>query len=241
MNVYFNSNLANLLVDNTYPGRGIIMGRTPDGRKMVSAYFIMGRSGNSRNRVFLKTEDGIRTQAADPKKLEDPSLIIYHPVRKVGTALVVTNGDQTDTIMEALEQGGCFESALLTREFEPDAPNFTPRISAILYPDGTYKMAILKSADQAGSACTRQFFCYPPIAGTGHFLHTYNCDGEPLPTFTGEPRRVEIPNDIDELVQMTWDALHGDNKISLYVRYVDLDSGAEEVRLVNKHRVGGKG
>lgn len=239
MNVYGTMNLGIMLADNTYPGRGIIMGRTPGSMKFAVAYFIMGRSANSRNRIFTVTEDGIRTEAHKPEALEDPSLIIYHPVREVNGHLVVTNGDQTDTIAETLRAGGSFVDALETREFEPDAPNFTPRISAILHPDGDYSMSILKSATQDGSGCVRQFFDYPPVPGVGHFLHTYNCDGDPLPSFTGEPRRVEIPDDIDEFVQLLWDSLHGDNKISLYVRYVNLDGGEDEVRIVNKLKTGG--
>ena len=240
MNVYQISTLPELLSGNSYPGRGIVVGKSADDQKMVIAYFIMGRSSNSRNRIFVATDDGIRTQAHDPAHLEDPSLIIYHPVRRIADKLVVTNGDQSDTIRDALQKGGCFESALLTREFEPDAPNFTPRISGILYPDGTYSMAILKSADVDGNACTRHFFCYPPLAGMGHFLHTYNCDGNPLPTFTGEPKRVEIPNDIDDFVSSIWNNLNEENKISLYVAYTDIKTGETTEKMINKHQTGGQ-
>ena len=225
--------LAEILKNNPYPGRGIAVG---DG---VVYYFIMGRSQNSRNRIFALTDDGIRTEAHDPALLEDPSLIIYHPVRTMGDALVVTNGDQTDTIVDFLEAGKTFEQALDTREFEPDAPNFTPRISAMLTfenGDFTYQMSILKSADAAGSACNRFLYDYAPKAGVGHFLHTYVCDGNPIPSFQGEPERIRIADDIDEFTQRLWNALNEANKISLYVRYVDLKSGKTENRLVNKNR-----
>ena len=231
-------NLEKELQSNSYPGRGIIIGRSADGTKAVTAYFIMGRSENSRNRVFVEDGEGIRTQAFDPAKLEDPSLIIYAPVRVLGNKTIVTNGDQTDTINAALKSGGSFKSALETREFEPDAPNFTPRISGMLTfenKDFTYEMSILKSADAAGSACNRYTFSYSPLAGLGHFIHTYVCDGNPIPTFQGEPERVAIPNDIDEFTQSLWNALDADNKISLYVRYTDLVTGAEDSRLINKN------
>ena len=227
------------LYGNSYPGRGIIIGLTPSGRFAVTAYFIMGRSVNSRNRVFTKTEGGIKTEAADPKLLSDPSLIIYHPVRTLGEFTIVTNGDQTDTIYDALKAGGTFKGALETREFEPDAPNFTPRISGMLifeHGDFTYEMSILKSADAVGSACSRYTFSYPAIAGLGHFIHTYVCDGSPIPTFQGEPERVAVPDDIDEFTSSLWNALDSDNKISLYVRYTDLATGAEDNRLINKNR-----
>ena len=240
MNVYHINSLPELLASNSYPGRGIVIGKSADGSHMAIAYFIMGRSPNSRNRIFTPTDDGIRTQAYDPAQLEDPSLIIYHPVRRVADKLVVTNGDQTDTIRDALITGSCFESALLTRKFEPDAPNFTPRISGILYPDGTYSMAILKSADTEGSACTRHFFCYPPLAGMGHFLHTYNCDGNPLPTFTGEPKRIATPNDIDDFANTIWDNLNEENKISLYVAFTNIETGATTEKIINKHSIGGQ-
>ena len=197
MNVYEIGSLSEKLASNTYPGRGIVLGMTADGKQSVAAYFIMGRSVNSRNRVFVEEPDGIRTEAYDPSKLEDPSLIIYHPVREVGRGLIVTNGDQTDTILEFLERGLPMEQALRTREFEPDGPNWTPRISGLLSPDGSYKLSILKSADTEGSACARQTFEYPALPGLGHFLHTYVCDGNPIPTFQGEPERVAIEGDID--------------------------------------------
>ena len=231
-------NIYDELKSNSYPGRGIVIGKSADGKSAVTAYFIMGRSVNSRNRVFTETEDGIKTEAADPSKLSDPHLIIYSPVRVLGNKTIVTNGDQTDTINDALKVGGSFKSALETREFEPDAPNFTPRISGMLTfenKDFTYEMSILKSADAAGSACNRYTFSYSPLAGLGHFIHTYVCDGNPIPTFQGEPERVAIPNDIDEFTQSLWNALDADNKISLYVRYTDLVTGAEDSRLINKN------
>ncbi len=223
-----------LLRSNPYPGRGIAVGR---GRVY---YFIMGRSENSRNRVFVETPDGIRTEAHDPAKLSDPSLIIYHPVRKAPMGLVVTNGDQTDTIVAALEQGGDMEAALETREFEPDPPNLTPRISAQLClgcADGLYryKLSSLKSEDAAGTACTRHYFRYVGLAGLGHFIHTYVTDGAPIPTFVGEPERVSIPDDIDAFTADIWDNLDADNRISLYVCYTDLATGARTDRLINKY------
>ena len=236
MNVYETHDIASLLKNNTYPGRGIILGVTPDGEKSVAAYFIMGRSVNSRNRVFIEEPDGIRTEAFDPSKLSDPSLIIYHPVRELGRSLIVTNGDQTDTIREYLERGETLEQALRTREFEPDGPNWTPRISGLLCPDGSYKMSILKSADPEGSACVRNFYEYPALKGTGHFLHTYVCDGDPIPTFTGEPERVAIGGDMDEFTAALWNNLNEDNKISLFVRYTDIKAGETQQRILNKNR-----
>jgi len=236
MNVYETYDIASLLKNNTYPGRGIILGVTPDGEKSVAAYFIMGRSVNSRNRVFIEEPDGIRTEAFDPSKLSDPSLIIYHPVRELSRSLIVTNGDQTDTIREYLERGETLEQALRTREFEPDGPNWTPRISGLLCPDGSYKMSILKSADPEGSACVRNFYEYPALKGTGHFLHTYVCDGDPIPTFTGEPERVAIGGDIDGFTAALWDNLNEDNKISLFVRYTDIKTGETQQRILNKNR-----
>lgn len=235
MSVYKTRKLEALLSENPYPGRGIVLGGSRDGTKLVAVYFIMGRSANSRNRVFMKTGDGIRTQARNPEKLEDPSLIIYHPVRQVGGELVVANGDQTDTIRDALAAGGSFESALLTRSFEPDIPNLTPRISGILFRTGAYTLSILKSADARGSACIRQFFHYPPLAGTGHFIHTYNGDGVPLPSFTGEPRRVEIPDDMNVFAKGIWDSLNPENKISLYLRHRDLATGETGELLFNQY------
>ena len=236
MNIYENQDLAALLAGNTYPGRGIVLGQTPDGKTAVTAYFIMGRSENSRNRVFVKEPDGIRTEAHDPAKLADPSLIIYHPVRQMGRGLIVTNGDQTDTIRDFLEKGLPMEQALRTRAFEPDGPNWTPRISGLLSPDGSYKMSILKSADAAGSGCARYTFEYPGLAGVGHFLHTYVCDGDPIPTFQGEPERVAIPQgSLEEFARLLWDNLNEANKISLYVRFTDLASGACQETIVNEH------
>ncbi|MDY3985370.1 IMP cyclohydrolase [Dysosmobacter sp.] len=236
MNVYEIGSLSEKLASNAYPGRGIVLGMTPNGKQSVAAYFIMGRSVNSRNRVFIEEPDGIRTEAYDPSKLEDPSLIIYHPVREVGRGLIVTNGDQTDTILEYLERGLPMEQALRTREFEPDGPNWTPRISGLLSPDGSYKLSILKSADAEGSACARQTFEYPALPGLGHFLHTYVCDGNPIPTFQGEPERVAIEGDIDTFTAQLWDNLNADNKISLFVRFTDLKTRAYQQRILNKHQ-----
>ena len=228
--------IERLLSENSYPGRGIILGRSADGKKAAAAYFIMGRSENSRNRIFEETNDGIRTKAHDPSKMADPSLIIYHPVRRLGHGLIVTNGDQTDTILKYLEQGGTFEEALRTRTFEPDGPNWTPRISGLLAADGSYRLAILKSADEAGTACTRQFFEYPGLAGVGHFLHTYHCDGNPIPSFSGEPEPVVVPNSIGDFTEMIWNHLNEANKISLYVYYSDLETGESETRIVNQYQ-----
>ena len=236
MNIYEIGSMAEKLSANTYPGRGIVLGQTPDGKKSVAAYFIMGRSVNSRNRVFIPEDDGIRTEAFDPSKLTDPHLIIYHPVREVGRSLIVTNGDQTDTVRDFMEKGETFEAALRTREFEDDGPNWTPRISGLQAGDGSYKMSILKAADPEGSACARFFWEYPAIKGLGHFLHTYVCDGNPvIPTFQGEPERVELMDDIDEFTAMLWENLNPDNKISLFVRYTDLAAGTYEQRILNKH------
>ena len=237
MNVYELGNLAEKLSSNPYPGRGIVLGVTPDGKKSVAAYFIMGRSVNSRNRVFVRESDGIRTEAFDPSLMRDPHLIIYHPVREVGQGLIVTNGDQTDTIWEGLAQGLCWEQALRTRQFEDDGPNWTPRISGLLANDGSYKMSILKSADESGSACARFFYEYPALAGVGHFLHTYVTDGNPvIPTFQGEPERVAIEGDIDEFTEMLWSNLNENNKISLFVRFTDLETREVEQRILNKNQ-----
>ena len=233
---YATLDLCQLLASNPYPGRGIVLGKTADGKTSVAAYFIMGRSANSRNRVFVEESDGIRTQAYDPSKVEDPSLIIYHPVRQLGRGLIVTNGDQTDTIRDFLERGLPMEQALRTREFEPDGPNWTPRISGLLSPDGSYKLSILKSADADGSACLRQTFEYPGQAGLGHFLHTYVTDGNPIPTFQGEPERVAISGDIDTFTDAVWNALNADNKISLFVRFTDLATGTFTQRIINKYQ-----
>ncbi len=236
MNVYEIGSLEQKLSTNTYPGRGIILGISPDGRNSVAAYFIMGRSVNSRNRIFVQEPDGIRTEAYDPSKMEDPSLIIYHPVRQIGQGLIVTNGDQTDTIWQYLAQGESWEAALRTRKFEHDGPNWTPRISGLIAADGSYKMSILKSADPEGTSCARFFYEYPGNAGVGHFLHTYVCDGNPvIPTFQGEPERVAMLDDIDAFTDMLWKNLNPDNKISLFVRYTDLNTHASEQRILNKH------
>ena len=223
------------LKTNAYPGRGIVLGLAPSGKKALIAYFIMGRSANSRNRIFAEEPDGIRTEAADPAKMEDPSLIIYHPVRQMGRGLIVTNGDQTDTILEFLERGLPMEQALRTREFEPDGPNWTPRISGLLSPDGSYKLSILKSADESGTRCLRQTFEYPGQAGVGHFLHTYAGDGSPLPSFAGEPEQVAIGGDIDEFTDAVWNSLDEANRISLFVRFTDLETRAFQQRIVNKY------
>ena len=236
MNGYEIGSLKELLAGNPYPGRGIVLGLTADGKQSVAAYFIMGRSVNSRNRVFVEEPDGIRTEAYDPSKLEDPSLIIYHPVRQMGRGLIVTNGDQTDTIREFLERGLPMEQALRTREFEPDGPNWTPRISGLLSPDGSYKLSILKSADAAGFGCVRETFEYPGLPGLGHFLHTYVTDGNPIPTFQGEPERVAVSGDIDAFTAELWDNLNEDNKISLFVRFTDLGTGAFTQRILNKNQ-----
>ena len=225
-----------MLEKNSYPGRGIVIGKNAAGTKSVVAYFIMGRSVNSRNRIFEACPDGIRTRAFDESKMEDPSLIIYHPVRTVGRSMIVTNGDQTDTIRAFLEQGLTMEQALRTREFEPDAPNWTPRISGLLCPDGSYKLNILKSADAEGSGCLRQFFEYPGQAGLAHFIHTYQCDGNPIPSFAGEPEPVAVGDQsIDEFTQEIWNDLDAENKVSLYTCFRDLTTGEVETRIVNKN------
>ena len=236
MDIYAVNDLTELLRSNPYPGRGIVLGQTPDGKHAVTAYFIMGRSANSRNRIFVEEPDGIRTEAYDPSKLEDPSLIIYHPVRQFGRGLIVTNGDQTDTIRDYLKKGLPMEQALRTREFEPDGPNWTPRISGLLSPDGSYKLSILKSANAEGSACVRQTFEYPALPGVGHFLHTYVTDGNPIPTFQGEPERVAISDDIDTFAAALWESLNEANKISLFVRFTDLASNTFTQRIFNKHQ-----
>ena len=231
--------LSQELKENTYPGRGIIVGKSQDGKSAVCAYFIMGRSANSRNRIFVEDGNGIRTKAFDESKLEDPSLIIYAPVRVLGNKTIVTNGDQTDTIYELMNKQMTFEQALRTREFEPDSPNYTPRISSVMkVSDGDYNYAIsiLKTADGDPSSCQRYSFAYSnPINGIGHFIHTYKCDGNPLPSFEGEPKKVEIPNCIDEFSNMIWESLNEDNKVSLFVRYIDIKSGKTESRIINKN------
>ena len=232
--------LANELNSNTYPGRGIVIGKTKDVKKAVTAYFIMGRSNNSRNRVFVEDGEGIRTQAFDPSKLEDPSLIIYAPVRVLGNKTIVTNGDQTDTIYEGMDKQLTFEQSLRTREFEPDAPNYTPRISGIMHVENgkyNYAMSILKSNNGNPKACNRYTFAYEnPVAGEGHFIHTYMHDGNPLPSFEGEPKLVEINGDIDEFTNMVWTNLNEDNKVSLFVRFIDIETGEYETRIVNKNK-----
>lgn len=232
--------LANELNSNTYPGRGIVIGKTKDGKKAVTAYFIMGRSNNSRNRVFVEDEEGIRTQAFDPSKLEDPSLIIYAPVRVLGNKTIVTNGDQTDTIYEGMDKQLTFEQSLRTREFEPDAPNYTPRISGIMHVENgkyNYAMSILKSNNGNPEACNRYTFAYEnPVAGEGHFIHTYMHDGNPLPSFEGEPKLVKINGDINEFTNMVWTNLNEDNKVSLFVRFIDIETGEYETRIVNKNK-----
>ena len=224
------------LQQNTYPGRGILAGAAPDGRA-VFAYFLTGRSENSRNRVFVEKEDELTIYPFDESKVEDPSLIIYSPVRRVWNKWVVTNGDQTDTVVDGLLAGESFALALEKREFEPDAPNYTPRISGIIDLDEgfTYKLSILKSADEKGSACNRYCYRYEPLDGLGHFIHTYNCDGNPIPTFTGEPRRVAIPSDIDTFANEIWNSLNPDNKVSLYVSFIDLATKRRTSRLFNKN------
>ena len=229
--------LTNLLKENTYPGRGIALGITPNGKQAVMVYFIMGRSANSRNRVFDPIEGGIRTMAADPVKLEDPSLIIYNPVRTLGNDHIVTNGDQTDTIYEHIQQGKTFEDALRTRTFEPDGPNWTPRISGLLHwekDSASYKLSILKSADGNGDSARRYFFEYPqPVAGEGHFIHTYQKDENPLPSFEGEPRKISIPENIEEFANAIWANLNADNKVSLFIRTIDLATGETEDTIYN--------
>lgn len=231
--------LAEELRENSYPGRGIVIGKSEDGTKAVAAYFIMGRSENSRNRVFVKDGEGIRTQAFDPSKLTDPSLIIYAPVRVLGNKTIVTNGDQTDTIYDGMDHQMTFEQSLRTREFEPDAPNYTPRISGIMHVEnGTYNyaMSILKSNNGNPDSCSRFTFAYEnPVAGEGRFIHTYMHDGNPLPSFEGEPKLVSIPNDMDEFTSLLWESLNEDNKVSLFVRYINIADGTYETRIVNKN------
>ncbi len=232
-------NISEILKANAYPGRGIVIGKSADGKKAVTAYFIMGRSVNSRNRVFTATEDGIKTEAFDPSKLSDPHLIIYSPVRVLGNKTIVTNGDQTDTIYENMDKQQTFEMSLRGREFEDDAPNYTPRISGILHVEnGTfnYAMSILKSADGNPESCERHTFSYTnPIAGDGRFIHTYMGDGNPLPSFEGEPEKIGIEGDIDSFTDMLWTSLNEENKVSLYVKFIDIATGEAETRIVNKN------
>ena len=227
------------LAENSYPGRGIVIVQSEDGRFAAIAYFIMGRSVNSRNRVFVEDGEGLRTRAFDPGKLSDPSLVIYAPVRVLGNATVVTNGDQTDTVYDFMKEGKTFEEALCTRTFEPDAPNYTPRISGVVErTDGafTYKLSILKSGDGDPDAPERFFFAYTPKAGKGHFLHTYRCDGNPIPSFDGEPTPVKIEGDLDAFTRLVWESLNEDNKVSLFTRFINLETGEWESRIVNKNQ-----
>lgn len=232
--------LSDELSSNSYPGRGIVIGKSADGKCAVTAYFIMGRSTNSRNRIFIEEGCGIRTEAFDPAKLEDPSLIIYAPVRVLGCSTIVTNGDQTDTIYEGMEKGLTFEQSLRCREFEPDAPNYTPRISGALHIENgkyDYMMSILKSNNGDPSCCNRYTFSYDnPANGEGRFIHTYMHDGNPLPSFCGEPKPVGISGDIDEFTDMVWSSLNADNKVSLFVRYIDIETGKYDTRIVNKNK-----
>lgn len=232
--------LAEELRSNSYPGRGIVIGRSKDGAKAVTAYFIMGRSENSRNRVFVEEGEGIRTQAFDPAKLSDPSLIIYAPVRVLGNKTIVTNGDQTDTIYEGMDKQLTFEQSLRCREFEPDGPNYTPRISGIMHIENggyNYAMSILKSSNGDPESCCRFTYAYEkPLNGEGRFIHTYMGDGNPLPSFEGEPKRVEIDGIFDEFTEMVWNSLNQDNKVSLFVRFIDIATGTYETRIVNKNK-----
>lgn len=230
-------NIAKELSSNTYPGRGIILGKTPNGKCAAIAYFIMGRSENSRNRIFEENDrGGIRTKAFDESKMVDPSLIIYNPVLKLDGKTIVTNGDQTDTIYDYMKEGHCYRHALLTREFEPDEPNYTPRISGVVKPNGDYVLSILKS-NMGKPQCLRFFFEYPAEAGLGHFIHTYKCDGNPIPSFEGEPTPVAVEaNEIDEWTDIIWSNLNEDNKVSLFTRFINLETGEEETRIVNKNK-----
>ncbi len=231
--------LKNLLSENSYPGRGIVIGKSADGKNAMIAYFIMGRSENSRNRIFEKFDGGMRTKAFDESKLSDPSLIIYNPYLSAndGKIDIITNGDQTNTVYDFINEGGSFEAALATREFEPDAPNFTPRISGICYYDSdfTYKLSILKSANGRPEACNRYFYNYVSENGIGHFIHTYKCDGNPIPSFYGEPEEVALPNTAEELADICWNNLNNDNKVSLFVRCIPLDGSEPTEIIVNKN------
>lgn len=232
--------LQQYLASNAYPGRGIVIGKTPGGTHAVVAYFIMGRSENSRNRIFVTEGEGIRTQAFDPAKLSDPSLVIYAPVRVLGNKTIVTNGDQTDTIYEGMDRQQTFEQTLRTREFEPDGPNYTPRISGILHLEGgnfNYAMSILKSNNGSPEGCCRYTFAYEhPAAGEGHLIHTYQHDGSPLPSFEGEPKLVEIGEDLEQFANLLWDSLNEENKVSLFVRYIEIASGKYETKIINKNQ-----
>lgn len=228
------------LKSNSYPGRGIIIGKSPDGKNAVTAYFIMGRSENSRNRVFVEDGEGIRTQAFDPSKLTDPSLIIYAPVRVLGNKTIVTNGDQTDTIYEGMDKQLTFEQSLRSREFEPDGPNYTPRISGVMHIENgnfNYAMSILKSNNGNPDSCNRYTFAYEnPVAGEAHFIHTYMHDGNPLPSFEGEPKLVEAMDNMEEFADLLWNSLNEENKVSLFVRYIDIETGNYETKIVNKNK-----
>ena len=228
------------LKSNSYPGRGIIIGKSPDGKKAVTAYFIMGRSENSRNRVFVEDGEGIRTQAFDPSKLTDPSLIIYAPVRVLGNKMIVTNGDQTDTIYEGMDKQLTFEQSLRSRKFEPDGPNYTPRISGVMHIENgnfNYAMSILKSNNGNPDSCNRYTFAYEnPVAGEAHFIHTYMHDGNPLPSFEGEPKLVEAMDNMEEFADLLWNSLNEENKVSLFVRYIDIETGNYETKIVNKNK-----
>lgn len=232
--------IENELKNNAYPGRGIIIGKSKDGTKAVTAYFIMGRSVNSRNRIFSVEGEGIRTEAFDPSKLEDPSLIIYAPVRVLNNLTIVTNGDQTDTIYDGMKNGETFEQSLRIREFEPDGPNYTPRISGVMNVENgkyDYSMSILKSNNGNPDACNRYTYSYEnPVAGEGHFIHTYMHDGNPLPSFEGEPKLIEIPDDMEAFANMLWTSLNEDNKVSLFVRYIDIATGKYETKIINKNQ-----
>jgi len=239
MDIYKINDMKELISGNPYVGRGIVLGKTADGSKAVAAYFIMGRSANSRNRVFTLKDGELFTEPFDVSKVEDPSLIIYAAVRSIDNKLIVTNGDQTDTIYDGIAAGKSFSEALTAREFEPDAPNLTPRISGMISfaeNDFSYEMSILKSADAEGTACNRYTFSFAALPGLGHFIHTYVTDGNPIPTFQGEPERVAIPDDIDAFTASVWEGLDDSNKISLYTRYIDLASGKYEERLINKNK-----
>ena len=239
MDIYRIHDISTLIAGNPYVGRGILVGKTPDGRQAVAAYFIMGRSDNSRNRIFAERDGVLYTEPFDPSRVKDPSLIIYAALRQVGNKLIVTNGDQTDTVYEGVQAGKSFSESLASRCFEPDGPNFTPRISGMLtFGEGgfAYELSILKSVDAEGSDCARYTFSYPAKAGLGHFIHTYVTDGNPLPTFQGEPERVQMLDDIDEFSETLWNALDEKNRISLYVRYTDLATGAVSETIINKNR-----
>ena len=238
MDAYKINDLSKFLSENAYPGRGIVVGKTEDGKYAVAAYFIMGRSANSRNRIFVEKDSAVFTKAFDESKVVDPSLIIYPAIKRINNHLIVTNGDQTDTIYQGILSGKSFFESVNTRTFEPDAPNYTPRISAFLTfneGDFSYKMSILRSVDEKGSACQKSGFSFPSVSGLGHFIHTYQCDGNPIPPFYGEPERVKIANNIDEFSEGVWNNLNFENKISLYVRFIDLKSGEIQNRLINKN------